>query len=96
MTPEEQKKLLVEIMDADAKDGLYDEPKTSIDWLIDQLINVERPNHINKRMLPISKNSLKEKAFKALVHQAKMMYNQEMMNEFGRGYDEGSYDRMYK
>ena len=33
---EEQKKLLTEIMEADAKDGLYEEP-TAVDWLLNKL-----------------------------------------------------------
>lgn len=35
ITKEKQKKLLTEIMEADEKDGLYDQ--SAVDWLIDQI-----------------------------------------------------------
>ena len=38
---EEQKKLLIEIMDADAKDGLY-EKKTAVEWLYEELYGIPR------------------------------------------------------
>ena len=48
------------------------EEQTALEWFVDQLINVDRPNHINRRMLPLSKNSLKEKEFQELVEKAKL------------------------
>jgi hypothetical protein len=47
--------------------------KTAVEWLVEQLINIDRPNHINNRMLAISKNSIQEKEFNELVEKAKEM-----------------------
>jgi hypothetical protein len=53
---------------------------TSIEWLVDQLTNVDRPNYTNKRILAISKNSLQEKRVNELVEQAKEMHEQELID----------------
>jgi hypothetical protein len=37
MNKEEQKKLITEIMNEDAKDGLYEPAKTAVEWLFIQL-----------------------------------------------------------
>ena len=58
---------------------------TSIEWLIDQLTNVERPNYTNKRILAISKNSLQEKRVNELVEQAKEMHKQEIIDAWNGG-----------
>ena len=63
--------------------------QTAVEWLIDQLVNVERLNHINKRMLPISKNSLKEKEFNDLVEQARKMEQLQKETEYRKGFKDG-------
>ena len=58
---------------------MENKPQTSIDWLYDEMIK-------------LIKGRSKCNDDKEILHQAKMMYNEEMMNEFGRGYDEGMWD----
>jgi hypothetical protein len=50
--------------------------QTAVEWLVEQLINIDRPNYTNRRILAISKNSLQEKEFNELVKQAKEMEKQ--------------------
>ena len=50
--------------------------QTAVEWLFEQLINIDRPNYTNRRILAISKNSLQEKEFNELVKQAKEMEKQ--------------------
>ena len=61
--------------------------QTSIEWLVDQLTNVDRPNYTNKRILAISKNSLQEKRVNELVEQAKEIEKQQIINAYANGED---------
>jgi hypothetical protein len=54
--------------------------QTAVEWLVKQLINLDRPNYTNRRILAISKNSLQEKEFNELVKQAKEMEKQRMID----------------
>ncbi len=45
--------------------------QTPLDFFSNELINVERKNHINNRLLPITKNSLKEKEYNYILKTAK-------------------------
>lgn len=42
-----------------------------IEWFSEQLTEVERKNHINNRILPISKNSLKQISYNKILKEAK-------------------------
>jgi hypothetical protein len=53
--------------------------KTAVEWLVEQLINIDRPNYTNRKILAISKNSLQEKEFNELVKQAKEMEKQHII-----------------
>ena len=56
--------------------------QTAVEWLVEQLINVDRPNHINNRMLAISKNSIQEKEFNELFKQAKEMEKEQIIDAY--------------
>jgi hypothetical protein len=62
---------------------------TVVEWLVEQLINIDRPNYTNRRILAISKNSLQEKEFNELVEQAKEMEKQQIIDAYEQGSEDG-------
>ena len=52
--------------------------QTAVEWLVEQLINVNRKNYINNRILPISKNSIQDKDINQLIQQAKQMEKEQI------------------
>lgn len=85
MTPKEkQKQLLVEIMETDSKDGLYD--LTAVEWLFDEL---KKHNLLVK---PYTKgvNSLFEKAKQMEIRQTGLF-----MNWFIKHYSTATIDGMF-
>jgi len=63
--------------------------QTAVDWLVEQLINVNRKNYINNRILPISKNSIQHKDINQLIKQAKQMEKEQIMDAYSEGFDAG-------
>jgi hypothetical protein len=53
--------------------------QTPIDWLVEQLTEVERKNWINNKILSIGKNTLAKVTFDEIVQQAKEMEKQQML-----------------
>jgi hypothetical protein len=56
--------------------------QTSVEWLIEQLTEVERKNWINNKILAISKNSLAKQTFDKICEKAKEIEKEQ------RGYSE--------
>jgi hypothetical protein len=65
--------------------------QTAVEWLFEQLINIDRPNYTNRRILAISKNSLQEKKINELVEQAKEMEKQQIIDFANNFIDEHTY-----
>jgi ATPase subunit of ABC transporter with duplicated ATPase domains len=53
--------------------------KTAVEWLIEQLTEVERKNWINNRILLIGKNTLGKQTFDKIVEQAKEMEKEQII-----------------
>ena len=53
--------------------------QTAVEWLIEQLTEVERKNWINKKILSIGKNTLAERTFNGIINQAKEMEKEQMV-----------------
>ena len=70
---EEQKKLLIEIMEADAKDGLY-EQQTAVEWLQEVIIN-----HLSHEQ---------QMQLEGLFQQAKAMEKEQIINAYEKGAEE--------
>lgn len=60
--------------------------QTALDFFSNELINVERKNHINNRLLPINKNSLKEKEYNKILKTAKNKHHKFMLFIFLFGF----------
>ena len=88
MNKEQQKKLL----EADAKDGLY-KPQTSLEWFAEQIKDYDCAPVSNFENYAIA---IPVWVFKDKLEQAQAMYQEEMLNRFGQGYEEGMYDALYK
>jgi hypothetical protein len=54
--------------------------QTAVEWLIEQLTEVERKNWINNKILSIGKNTLAKQTFDGIINQAKEMEKQQIMN----------------
>jgi len=64
---EEQKKLLTEIMEADAKDGLYKQ-QTAVEWLFLMLNNPNRDQDFANKLFEQAKAMEKEHIKTAFIH----------------------------
>jgi hypothetical protein len=53
--------------------------QTAVEWLVEQLTEVERKNWINKKILLIGKNTLAKQTFDRIIEQAKEMEKQRMI-----------------
>jgi hypothetical protein len=62
--------------------------KTAVEWLVEQLTEVERKNWINNKILPIGKNSLAKQIFDGIIEQANEMFEQQITNAWNNGYRE--------
>jgi hypothetical protein len=47
------------------------EKQTAVEWLVEQLTEVERKNWINNKILLIGKNTLAKQTFDGIIEQAK-------------------------
>ena len=63
--------------------------QTPLDFFSNELINIERKNHINNRLLPITKNSLKEKEYNQIFKKAKNKQKKFMLFIFIIGFTLG-------
>ena len=75
MNKEEQKKLITEIMNEDAKDGLYKPAKTAVEWLIEQLKEYDCADIKDSQNWVIKIDAL---VLTAKVEQAKAMEKEQM------------------
>jgi hypothetical protein len=71
MTPkEEQRELIIEIMKADEKSGIYDEPNrklTAVEWMFNQLWNTPKDKFVWNSILNAAKQSEKNQIFESLI-----------------------------
>jgi len=72
MNKEEQKQLIIDIMDADAKDGLYKQ-QTAVEWLIEQIES-------GKIEIVYSNKIHSIKCLPEITAQAKEMERQQIIN----------------
>ena len=61
--------------------------QTAVEWLVEQLTEVERKNWINNKILSIGKNTLAKVTFDEIVEQAKEMEKQQMLQFYEDGYN---------
>jgi hypothetical protein len=63
--------------------------QSAVEWLIEQLTEVERKNWINNKILPISKNSLAKQIFNGIIEQAKEMEKEQIIDAYhcGRAFE---------
>lgn len=83
MDKEQQKKLITEIMNEDAKDGLYKQ-QTAVEWLEQQV----------KDTFYVAEASEMAKRFEGIFEQAKKMEKQQVKDAYLRGIK--NYDPTFK
>jgi len=88
MNKEEQKRLLTEIMEADAKDGLYhigdtNKMVTAVEWLVEQLrqLAFNKKTHLGMGDVRVTQGLLDE-----LHEQAKAMEKEQRIKDYNAGY----------
>jgi hypothetical protein len=54
--------------------------QTAVQWLVEQLTEVERKNWINNKILSIGKNTLAKQTFDGIIEQAKEMEKQQIID----------------
>ena len=54
--------------------------QTAVEWLVEQLTEVERKNWINNKILSIGKNTLAKQTFDGIIEQAKEMEKQQIID----------------
>jgi len=81
MNKEEQKQLIIDIMDADAKDGLYKQ-QTAVEWLIKQLrlLAFNQKTHLGLGDIRVTQGLLDE-----LYEQAKEMEKERIETAYNKG-----------
>jgi hypothetical protein len=84
MNKEKQKQLIIDIMDEDAKDGLYKQ-QTAVEWLIEQ---IEK----GKIEIVYSDKIHSIKCIPEIIQQAKEMDKQQKMDAYNQGYRDGEVD----
>ena len=63
--------------------------QTAVEWLVEQLTEVERKNWINNKILSIGKNTLAKQTFDGIIEEAKEMQKKEKHHEYMRGWKDG-------
>ncbi len=94
-----QKQLITEIMNNDAKDGLYEvnsktnnmKTQTAVQWLMANLKYALGGNQAVKGQAILTIDDLNDFEQEALEREDKML-----MDKYGEGYDEGVYDALNK
>ncbi len=59
--------------------------QTAVEWLIEQLTEVERKNWINNKILSIGKNTLAKQTFDGIIKQAKEIEKEQIMQSLNDG-----------
>jgi hypothetical protein len=54
--------------------------QTAVEWLVEQLTEVQRKNWVNNKILSIGKNTLAKQTFDRIIEQAKEMEKQRMID----------------
>ncbi len=65
--------------------------QTAVEWLVKQLIEVERKNWINNKILSIGKNTLAKRTFDGIIDKAKEMEKEQIEGAYKSGWDAGDF-----